>query len=129
MRDAAPKSGRPLAACTVFHYRMMTVAVALAAVLAAPATRAQPPENADPALAPWFQSLQAPNGSSCCSMADCRITEYRTSASGYEAWVEDRWMTVPPDRVLEHRENPTGRAVVCYTPGMGILCFVRPSES
>ena len=25
--------------------------------------------------------------------------------------------------------HTTGRAVVCYMPSMGILCFVRPSES
>jgi len=87
------------------------------------------PENADPALAPWFHSLQAPNGSSCCSIADCRMTEYRINPTGYEALVEGRWLVVPSDRVLSHIGNPTGRAVVCYLPGMGILCFVRPDET
>jgi hypothetical protein len=108
---------------------MMVGAAALSALVAVSAAHATPPENADPALAPWFQSLQAPNGSSCCSMADCRMTEYRTNETGYEALIEGRWMTVPPDRVLERVGNPTGRAVVCYAPGMGILCFVRPAES
>ncbi len=35
----------------------------------------RPPENADPTLAPWFQSLSIPGtGISCCSIADCRPT-------------------------------------------------------
>lgn len=91
---------------------------------------AAPPPNADGTLAPWFQSLRQPGtGISCCSMADCRATEYRTNASGYEAFIDDRWLTVPADRVLDHTDNPTGRAIVCYMPGRGILCFVRPAET
>src|SRR5215469_2102304 len=91
---------------------------------------AAPPPNADGTLAPWFQSLRQPGtGISCCSMADCRATEYRTTADGYEAFIEDRWLTVPADRVLDHTDNPTGRAIVCYMPGRGILCFVRPAET
>ncbi len=94
------------------------------------AARGAPPENADPSLAPWFQSLRQPGtGISCCSIADCRTTDYRTTARGYEALVDGRWLAVPPDRVLQETENPTGRAVVCYLPGKGILCFVRPSET
>jgi|SRR5579862_5726225 len=101
-------------------------AVSLLAVIAI----AAPPENADGTLAPWFQSLRQPGtGISCCSMADCRATEYRTSAVGYEAFVDDKWLAVPPDRVLDHTNNPTGRAIVCYMPGRGILCFVRPAET
>lgn len=99
--------------------------VALWAVVALSA----PPPDADPALAPWFQSLRAPNGSSCCSIADCRATDYRTSGTGYEALIDGRWMLVPPERVLDHIMNPTGRAVVCYAPALGIMCFVRPDET
>ncbi len=91
---------------------------------------AAPPDNADTSLAPWYQSLRQPGtGISCCSMADCRATEYRTSAFGYEAFIDDKWLAVPPDRVLQHVDNPTGRAIVCYVPGRGILCFVRPAET
>jgi len=91
---------------------------------------AAPPENADSSLAPWFQSLRQPgSGISCCSMADCRAIEYRTSATGYEAFIDDKWLAVPPDRVLQNTANPTGRAVACYIPGRGILCFVRPAET
>ncbi len=54
-------------------------ATILAALLAASPANAAPPENADPALAPWFQSLRQPEtGMSCCDIADCRPTEYRT---------------------------------------------------
>ena len=91
---------------------------------------AAPPDNADPALAPWFQSLRQPGtGISCCSIADCRVTEYRTDEVGYEALIDDKWLSVPTDRILQHISNPTGRAIVCYHPGTGILCFVRPSET
>jgi hypothetical protein len=62
-------------------------------------------------------------------MADCRVTAYRTSADGYEALIDGDWRTVPPDKILQHIPNPIGRAVVCYTPRQGILCFVRPAET
>ena len=26
-------------------------------------------------------------------------------------------------------DNPTGRAVVCYTPTLGIVCFIRGPET
>ena len=91
---------------------------------------AQPPDNADPSLAPWFQGLRQPGtGISCCSIADCRATEYRTNAEGYEALIDGAWLPVPPDKVLHRVDNPIGRAVVCYMPGRGILCFVTPDEA
>jgi hypothetical protein len=94
------------------------------------AAHAQPPANADPALAPWFRSLVQPGTSiSCCSLTDCRTTESRVSGDHYEALVGDDWVAVPPDRILDRTDNPTGRAVVCWTPQRGIMCFVRPTES
>jgi hypothetical protein len=105
---------------------------AFAVMLALPATliQASPPQDADQTLAPWFESLRQPGtGVSCCSIADCRMTDYRTAGDGYEAFIEDRWVPVPREKVLDHIDNPTGRAVVCYLPGMGILCFVRPAET
>jgi hypothetical protein len=104
----------------------------VAAVLAggASAAAAQPPDNADPSLAPWFQGLRQPGtGISCCSIADCRATEYRTGADGYEALIDGTWLRVPQDKVLHRVDNPIGRAVVCYMPGRGILCFVTPDEA
>ena len=123
----AHKFVRYLPACTNFRWCAVLLVAALAA--AAGIARASPPENAAPELAPWFQSLHAPNGSSCCSIADCRMTDYRMSGMGYEALIDGRWLTVPPERVLDHIANPTGRAVVCYAPALGILCFVRPDET
>jgi hypothetical protein len=91
---------------------------------------ARPPQNADMSLAPWFQSLLQPKtGMSCCSMADCRQTDFRIAGSHYEALVEGEWREVPRDTVLEQTDNPTGRAVVCYTPTRGIMCFIRGPET
>ena len=90
---------------------------------------AAPPEHVDYALAPWFQSLRQPgSGASCCSIADCRTTDYRTDGDGYEALIDNRWMVVPADKILQRTDNPTGRAVVCWTPQRGIMCFVRAAE-
>jgi hypothetical protein len=105
-------------------------AVGLAlSVLAVPAAAAPPP-NADPALAPWFRSLMQPGtGLSCCSISDCRATESRVKNDHYEALIGENWFVVPPEKILDRTDNPTGRAVVCWTPQRGIVCFVRPTES
>ena len=108
----------------------MRAFICAAAMLAAVGASAAPPEGADPALAPWFQSLRQPGtGTSCCSMADCRATDYRTDGDSYEALIENRWVVVPQDKILQRVDNPTGRAVVCWTPMRGIMCFVRASET
>jgi len=89
-----------------------------------------PPEHADPTLAPWFNSLRQPGtGVSCCSIADCRPVDYRGGPAGYEVWIENAWHKVPADKVLDGKDNPVGRAVVCYTPALGIMCFVRGTET
>ena len=91
---------------------------------------AAPPPNADPSLAPWFNSLRSPwtNGL-CCSMADCRTTDSRLNGDHYEVLIEGQWRAVPDDRILNRTDNPTGRAVVCWTPEAGIMCFVRAPDS
>ena len=107
----------------------VTVLIAGFAALAFPAV-ARPPPNADMSLAPWFQGLRQPGtGISCCSMADCRPTDFRTNGSHYEAMIEGEWRVVPPHVILEQVENPTGHAVVCYTPTRGIMCFIRGPET
>jgi hypothetical protein len=91
---------------------------------------AAPPENADPTLGPWYQSLKQPgSGVSCCSIADCRQVDYRTEGDHYEALIDGKWLLVPPERVLAHETNPTGHGVVCWTPWQGILCFVTAAET
>ena len=90
---------------------------------------AAPPPDADPALAPWFRGLQAPDtGRSCCSIADCRPTEVRTKGNNYEVLIEGQWLIVPPEKILSRSDNPTGRAIVCWTPALGIVCFVHGPE-
>ncbi len=105
-------------------------ATILAALLAASPAKAAPPENADPALAPWFQSLRQPEtGMSCCDIADCRPTEYRTVGDQYEVWIENQWLPVPPRKILQRADNPVGRGIVCWTKQRGIMCFVRGTEA
>ena len=105
-------------------------ALALGAVVSSGAVGA-PPEGADGALAPWFESLKQPgSGVSCCSIADCRPVEYRLATSGYEALLDARWMRVPDDKILHGKPNPTGRAQLCRSPISGaILCFIPASET
>jgi len=92
---------------------------------------AAPPENADPALHGWFESLKQPgSGVSCCSIADCRPVEYRLAPDGYEAYIDANWMHVPDDKVLHGMLNPVARGIVCRSPISGsILCFVPASDT
>jgi hypothetical protein len=116
---------------------MIRLAIAVVLLLLVVAAYARPPENADPALAPWFQQLHQPNtGALCCSLADCRPTSFRQNPDGYEALIDDKWdispafwVRVPQDKILEETTNPTGSAVVCWVPRGGVLCFVRPAET
>jgi hypothetical protein len=65
-------------------------------------------------------------------LLDCGLP----NRDGYEVLFDGRWkisipfwLRVPPNRIVDRIDNPTNRAVVCFTPEAGILCFVRPSES
>jgi hypothetical protein len=107
-----------------------SLALAATLIVGTAAAVAQPPPNSNPTLAPWFRSLLQPGTNlSCCSIADCRATEYRIDHNRYEALIGRRWLVVPPDKILQRTDNPTGRAVVCWTPQLGIMCFVRATES
>jgi hypothetical protein len=107
---------------------LMTSCAALGLFIVA--AEAHPPPNADMSLAPWFQSLRQPGtGMSCCSIADCRQTDFRIQDGHYQAMIDGRWRPVPPEAVLERIDNPTGRAVVCYTPYRGIMCFIKGPET
>src|ERR1700730_5352732 len=110
--------------------RLMSRLAAAAGLMLWTAAHAQPPANADPALAPWFRSLVQPGTSiSCCSVSDCRATDSRIEGDHYEALIGEAWFTVPADKILQRTDIPVGRAVVCWTPQRGILCFVRATES
>ena len=103
------------------------------ALLIAALAWARPPDGVpiDPALRDWYESLREPGTAyPCCSVADCRPTDYRMGDSGYEAWLDEQWVQVPDDRVLKNQPNPVGRAVVCRSPVNGsILCFVPASQT
>lgn len=105
---------------------MRALLVALLGLLFTPA-QAAPPEGADQALAPWFNSLQTNNGSSCCSIADCRTYDYRGAVDHYQILYDGEWLDVPPGAVLARYDNPTGRAVACVFGGR-VLCFIKASE-
>lgn len=93
-------------------------------------------------FADWFRSLKVPGterirnpaDASCCSPArDCQTTDYETDAAG-RYWInaEGEHIQVPPDKILQRTDNPTGRAVACLHHFNGhpiVHCFVRPPES
>ncbi|CAN5455457.1 hypothetical protein BH10PSE11_BH10PSE11_19890 [soil metagenome] len=115
----------------------VSVTWAIAIALSTTPVHALPPDHADPSLAPWFKGLKQPGtGAECCSIADCRAVEVRRDSQGYEVKIGPKWrgssifwLRVPAERILDERNNPTGGAVLCYTPEAGILCFVPPPES
>jgi len=114
--------------------RSLILVCALSGAIAGIVTHgfAAPPPGADPNsdMARWFQSLRQPGtGTSCCSLSDCRLTDYRAGVSGYEALVAGLWISVPQDKILRGITNPTGRAVVSARPEGTILCFVTPDET
>jgi hypothetical protein len=115
--------------------RPFAIAVTLLFLCAGAA--AHPPEAE---FADWFRSLKEPGtqgnaaGSvSCCSPAsDCQATDYETDAEGrYWIVAEGERIQVPPDKILQRTDNPTGRGVAClrhYNGHPVVRCFVRASE-
>lgn len=115
----------------------MRLFLALAALLTlASVATAAPPEGADPSspIGRWFQSLQAPSGGSCCSLADGRVTSVRVAGDHYEAWIDERfpnvtearWEPVKAEAVLQRVDNPTGEFVVFWFGGE-VRCLVAPA--
>ena len=90
---------------------------------------AHSPEDVDPAMAPWFRSLETPKfHGSCCSEHDCRVvmsSDVKIDSGTY--WVRDMespgWLKVFPERVLSRTDNPTGHYVACVMNHV-VLCFV-----
>lgn len=112
--------------------------LALAATVAAGAFAAPPPDS-DGRYSDWFRSLRQPGtGASCCDISDCRSVEYRMTPDGYQALItpqthgsvgatEPMWVDVPVVRILPIFSQ-TGRAIACWTPSAGIICFVKAAE-
>lgn len=60
---------------------------------------------------------------SCCDRRDCRPTRARmTDRETWEAWDGERWVDIPPNRVLRMR-SPDGRSHLCEAHG-AVFCFV-----
>ena len=75
----------------------------------------------------WYGELRQPDGSSCCNMLDCAPTDdWKPTADGYAVRIAGAWVPVPPERVIDNKGNPVGRAVLCLRAGPPpeILCFV-----
>jgi hypothetical protein len=73
------------------------------------------------------------SGVSCCSpTSDCQMIDYETDADGrYWIIAEGKRIQVPPDKILQRADNPTGRGVAClhrYDGHPVVRCFVRASE-
>jgi hypothetical protein len=115
----------------VFRSRAAYAVAALIAGTALAWARPREGVTLDPVLHDWYESLKEPGTNfPCCSIADCRPTDYRMGDSGYEAWLDGQWVKVPEGRVLTGQSNPVGHAVVCRSPANGsILCFVPASET
>ncbi len=113
------------------------------------AAKADPPPNADPVLAPWFQAQRVPGTAvSCCDVSDGRPVEYRMQGDRYEVyltkesfpWIdEEGWKPVDPRSVLIGQDNPTGRAIAWVAKNEysfkdrffergSVMCFKPPSE-
>lgn len=92
-------------------------------------------DGADP-LSAWYRSLVDPEtGISCCSMQrDCQpVDDYHASTTpgGYVVQIEGRSVEVPPNKVLQRTDNPTGHAVLCIMRVDGVpvpRCLVRAVE-
>jgi hypothetical protein len=61
------------------------------------------------------------------------MTDYETDANGrYWIITEGEHIQVPPDKILQRTDNPTGRAVAClrhYDGHPVVRCFLRGPES
>jgi len=95
-----------------------------AALLAA--TAFSLPVHAEGDRATWFHSLKQPQtGMSCCDVADCHSTQADWRQGGWWALVDDEWVPVPSNRLL-NKTSIDGQAYVCTGPDRLIYCFVPP---
>src|SRR4051812_43641866 len=90
-----------------------------------PGALAKPPPNPDPNLSSWFQSLADPETTlPCCDEADCRPIDDRIARDHYEVLLGHVWTRVPDERIVHRTDNPTGRAILCWSKALGIMCFI-----
>jgi hypothetical protein len=107
------------------------IAWALAMMFVAVPGLAHSPEDTDPAMAPWFNSLMNPsNGGSCCNERDCATVSTRDlKIENGSYWVRDPdptnvvWLMVPTGQILKRYDNPTGKPVACIA-NHHVACFI-----
>ena len=128
------------AALSSTRHHLSAVLVASLLCLFGGRATAAPPPNAALVYQQWFEGLEQPGEHHlpCCSIADCHFAVARATMVGYEVAIENSWIVVPSDRILQNVSNPTGRAVVCYRHILDIendhrdmiriFCFVRPPD-
>jgi hypothetical protein len=79
---------------------------------------------------PYTKWERPDTGGSCCNNQDCRQATARYTGAGWEVLDGDKWLEVPPGRVLDTRNypNPDGMHHVCIGPQRHIYCFM-PGEA
>lgn len=85
-------------------------------------------DDADP-HALWYRNLRTLTGASCCGLSatnDCNPIEARVSNIGWQIFIDDEWVDVPPEAIL-NKYNPIGEPIACINSGR-ILCFVPASQ-
>lgn len=108
--------------------RLAGVVAAIVLMTAGTLAHAAPPADATSEFSPWFNDLRDGDGKSCCSIADCRRTEYRFSRVGLQAMTPSgEWVAIPTETILPRTDNPTGFGILCWN-GTRVLCFVRAAE-
>jgi hypothetical protein len=140
-----------LAALAAAGFLMLGLALALC-------SGADAHDRHHPDLDQWYGSLQRPGvspysgGFSCCNKTDCHTTQAEIRGDKWWArigvknkdgdWDLLDWIEIPPEKILEGHDNPTGEAVICHSIGWGlgvpqtvvpalvtIYCFVPPVKS
>jgi hypothetical protein len=82
-----------------------------------------------------YTGWQRPDvGGSCCNDADCSAaSDFRIVGGQYEVQFQNRWIVVPPEKVLHGVRNPDGNPHLCAIPlqggGVTIFCFLPPSAT
>ena len=68
-----------------------------------------------------------------CGQTGGPAADYRINGGRYEVLFQNRWIPVPPEKVLHNMENPDGNPHLCAIPlqdgGVTIFCFLPPSAT
>ena len=107
---------------------MRALLIAAAAALVTTAY-ANPPNDADGGYSQWFRWVLHPERGLCCSIGDGRSIRSVKRQDGWYIWLDQSWLKVPRDAIVEGVKAPTGQAVVWFDrQDHSIRCFV-PADS